>query len=565
MPDPSIHLSRPCSRGAGRGRGKSTVLIATLVSSTLLLSGAALPGVAQQQDASGGFVLPQGAPPTGLQAPLPANAKPIPDPKKPLTVSPNLRQVEARLVLKPLTIQDAIAVALYTNVPLAQAEESLLKAQGRTSEARAAFNPTLGASFTMTQLSQGQTANFGGQSVTIVNANQKQIGLSATLPIDISGLLRTAVDQARFQEVVARLDINRARNQIVLDVKTAFYNVLRQQELLDVAEESLKNAELRQSDAQKRLAAGVVAPYDVQRASTDVASAQLQVLTAQNGVSQSLFTLKNTMGIDIVTPIQISNAGAVETPPGVPPPPAVPVTPKGTNNEAPPDLSPPVRPETAVVVDPLPLPPNFDALLQDALNTRPEVMEADADIAASKQGIKLAQRSQLPTLGLTVSGLYQPDNAGFSPQTTSAQAVVSLNVPIFEGGVARARTTQARADVATAETAKRQTVDSITFEVQSAYQSLRIARDSLAVANQSLALAREAFRLARVRYTAGVTAQAGVSPLIEVSDAQNALTQAESNQVNALYDYNNARSRLDKAIGRYAFVFNGGKTPAFSG
>jgi outer membrane protein len=47
-----------------------------------------------------------------------------------------------------------------------------------------------------------------------------------------------------------------------------------------------------------------------------------------------------------------------------------------------------------------------------------------------------------------------------------------------------------------------------------------------------------------------------VSPLIEVSDAQVALTTAEQNQVNALYDYNVARAQLDRGVGRFAFVLN---------
>jgi outer membrane protein TolC len=100
-------------------------------------------------------------------------------------------------------------------------------------------------------------------------------------------------------------------------------------------------------------------------------------------------------------------------------------------------------------------------------------------------------------------------------------------------------------------------VDAVLLEVRQGYLNLLQARDRVAVANRALAQATEAYRLARVRFEAGVSQAQGVSPLLELSDAQNALTQAEDNQVNALYDYNNFRSRLDKAIGRYAFVANG--------
>ena len=83
------------------------------------------------------------------------------------------------------------------------------------------------------------------------------------------------------------------------------------------------------------------------------------------------------------------------------------------------------------------------------------------------------------------------------------------------------------------------------------------ARDQVAVANQGLNQARDAYQLARTRYAAGVSTHAGISPLLELSDAQASLTLAESNQVNAVYDYNTARAQLDRSIGRFAFVMNG--------
>jgi outer membrane protein len=56
---------------------------------------------------------------------------------------------------------------------------------------------------------------------------------------------------------------------------------------------------------------------------------------------------------------------------------------------------------------------------------------------------------------------------------------------------------------------------------------------------------------------AGVSGTTGVSPQLEISNAQTSLAQAESNVVNAIYDYNTARAQLDRATGRYSFVENG--------
>lgn len=516
--------------------------------------------------------LPQGPLQTARQAPVPGPAGASQNPEKPLLVSPALGQLQGRMPAQPLTLQDAVAVALVTNRSLALTGEALLRAQGRVSEARAAYQPTLGVGYSLTQLSSGTTANIGGRSVGLVNATQNQLGITATLPVDISGQIRAAVDQTKFQEIATRLDINRARNQIVLDVKNAFYDVLRAQALLAVANETLQNAQDRLSETEKKLAAGVVAPFDVLRAQTDVASAQQQVITASTSISLALATLNNTMGLDINAPISITATGAVENPPGVDPPSAF-VPPA-----APPDLPPAdngvpipetgaVRPPAIVqpplvVTDPIRLGTDFSGVVQEALGLRPEILEGDANIAAARRGIQLARRSILPTVGISGGYSYTPDAGGFSPQTTLGQAVVSVNFPIFEGGLARAREKEARADVSTAETSRRQSVDGVVLEVRQSYLNLLQARDRVAVANRALAQAREAYRLAKVRFDAGVSQAQGVSPLLELSDAQNALTQAENNQVNALYDYNNNRSRLDKAIGRYAFVANGPGYPA---
>ena len=105
---------------------------------------------------------------------------------------------------------------------------------------------------------------------------------------------------------------------------------------------------------------------------------------------------------------------------------------------------------------------------------------------------------------------------------------------------------EARGEVATAQVQQRSAEDEVSLEVQQAYLAVQDATDRVQVANQTLAEAQEAFAIAQRRYNAAV------SPLIELSDAQTALTQAESNQVNALYDYNGAAAELDRAMGRYA-------------
>lgn len=492
--------------------------------------------------------LPQDAPPTGPQAAVPPSVVPIQSAEKPLRVSPRLAELSAALRDRSLKINDAVAIALAINRNLAFAQEALLRAQGRVSEARSAFNPTLG-------VAPGyvfQTQKLEPQAI-----------VGATLPIDISGLLRAAVDQAKFQEIGYRLDINRTRNQIVADVKAAFYDVLRAQALSRVAKENLQNSLDRLSDAEKKLEARAVTRYDVIRAQTDVADAQQQMIRARNTVRRSLGFLNSAMGTDVLTLLRIDEQGATELPPGVSSPDAVTPAPPGDAKPQAHGLMLPRAVGDAAEIEATAqeLGPEFQSVLKEALETRPEILEADANIAAAGRGIVLARRSELPSLGLS-AGYFNQRNSTGTTRIDDPRAFVGISIPLFDGGLAQARVREARADIAAAQTGRRQAVDQITLDVQQAYLNLVQARDQVAVANQGLAQARQGFELARVRYKAGVSARAGISPLLEVSDAQAALTLAESNQVHALYDYNNARAQLDRAIGRFAFVLNGPGFPS---
>lgn len=530
-----------------------------------LLSAQETPAPAPQAPPVGELVLPKTPPPTTPQSSLPTPIQKTGKADKPLLRSPTLQNLAAVLAQRPLRIEEAVAISLSTNRNLALAGAALLRAEGRTGEQRTAFLPTVSTTFQYQRLNQGNTGNIGGVPITFVNEQQRSIGINATLPLDITGLIRAAVDLAKYQEIASRLDVNRVRNETVINVKTAFYDVLRAQAQVAVQTDNLQNSLARLDDAQKKFIAGTVARFDVIRAQTDVLTGQQQLIQARTNVSNSIATLNSTIGIDIDTPLRVTSEGAVENPPGVAPPTDLSQAPPGTflppkpakdPNQVDPLRDPTTRIESATF-DSLELGPDYRAVLKEALLTRAEILQSDANLSASRKGILIARRSVLPTLALSYAFNYTPDAAGFVPQTQNGAAIAAFSIPLFDAGVARERVKQARADVATAEINRRTSIDQITLDVRQAYLNLLQGRDRVAVTNQALVQAREAFRLARVRYDAGVASQAGVSPLLEVSDAQNALTLAESNQVNALYDYNNSRARLDRAVGRYAYTTEG--------
>ncbi len=421
---------------------------------------------------------------------------------------------------RTLTIDQAVDLGVTNSKNLRLAAEAVNKARGRTNENRTGFLPTVGSDVTLTHLDEGSSFTLTDQNgnpvtVPIVKQDQKTVGINASVPIDIVGQIRAAVQVAEFQEIAARLDYNRTRNQTVLDIKNAYYDVLRAKAFVIVSEQSLTNSTDRLRIAEANLRAGTGTRFDVLRAQTDVANAQQSLIAAKNQVNLKTATLNNVLSLDQNTPLQVVEATE----------PAIPAK-------------------------------DFNSAVDEAYKVRPEVLQSDAFIRAAEKGVYIALRSQLPTFGLAWNFSYAPDQGGFTPRETSWAATAKLSIPIFEGGLAKARTQQARSDVNTQKVNKQVTLDTVALDVRQAYLAMTEAQDRLAVTDTALIQAQEQYRLAKIRFETGVTQTPGASPLLEISDAQTALTQAQNNQVNAKYDLQNAKARLDRAIGRYAYSAN---------
>jgi len=157
----------------------------------------------------------------------------------------------------------------------------------------------------------------------------------------------------------------------------------------------------------------------------------------------------------------------------------------------------------------------------------------------------------LPSLSAGLGYNYQANNGAFTLRQ-SAAASLSLSIPLFDGGLARARVKQAEADKAEAVSNYRGAVDLVKLEVQNAYVNLFQARAKITMADAGLKQAEEAYRLAQLRYSVGVSQSSVVSPQLEVSSAVAALTLAKTNRVNAVIDFNLAQASLDHALGRFA-------------
>jgi outer membrane protein len=187
--------------------------------------------------------------------------------------------------------------------------------------------------------------------------------------------------------------------------------------------------------------------------------------------------------------------------------------------------------------------PTFDrgVILDKALASRTELKAIASEQRMAQLAKKAASEQRLPQLDFDGYWAFQGQhfNEGIPAYTYAA----TLRMPLFVGGrihaeVERDKLVQLQVDE-TRELLEARIVE----EVKSALDELESARSSVEVANLALKLANEEVAQAQRRFQAGVTTN------IEVITAQSSLAQANDNQIEALYNFNQSRANLARAMG----------------
>jgi len=398
----------------------------------------------------------------------------------------------------PLTLEQALEIAFQNSPQIKLAYDQVEKSRGGVREARANLLPKFDTEITHTR--QGPTVSFGGQS--IVRDHDTSASASVFVPVDVSKQFAHVTGISKYQYETDRLGLLAAQQQLILDVKTAYLDVLRARGGLEVAQAAYDAAQARLKNTQIKFEVGDVAKFDVTRDSVEVANLEQGLLAAKNGVRTATSAFNRVLGIDVSAPTHIADID-------------IPVSDS------------PVEMEESIV---------------RALENRPEIQQAHIGIQAGEKNVKLTRTEIRPSADITGAYNYAYRASGFSSQKDSWVAFLTFRVPIWDGGVTKAKVDQAHADLQAAKDGLMEAELGVALEVRVAALDMQESAERVDTAKQNLALAEEAARLANVRR------DAGVSILVEVIDAESALTEARFNYVNARYDYAVARAQYEKAV-----------------
>jgi outer membrane protein len=409
-----------------------------------------------------------------------------------------------------LHLNEAVEAAVKNQPQLIQARASAAAAEGRVIEARSPLLPQITPQASWTRSYRALTSATTGGTGTTSNVAQCVSSTCNTWRFGVAGS-QTLWDPSTWagwessQRSADSLNATATAtlNNVVLNVRTFYFAARATRDLVEVAQETLKNQLTHQQQVEGFVRVGTRPEIDLALARLNVANSRVQLINAQNADRVAKAQLNQAMGL-----------------------------PQGTDYQVAGDELPPVD------VEDRPLPYLFDT----ALSSRPELISFEYARQASGKALDSARWGWSPTLGF--SGSYFKAGPELSALADSWAFGFTLTWQLIQGGLTVGRVREAEQNLVGSTAALTGEQLQVRFDVEQAEATLLGSKESLVAAQDAVDNAKEQLRLAEGRY------QAGVGTIIELSDAQVQLTNAAAQLVQAQFNLATARAKLLAALGR---------------
>jgi outer membrane protein len=415
--------------------------------------------------------------------------------------------------VNPLSLVESIEIARSRSVLIHAAREGVRGAEAQQKEAFTGFLPKVSTSYSYARYNRDPYLAFPGIPPVIPPANLT-VGtkdnynwiLEARQPLFAGGAILANYEMSRIGADIARLDEAASVQDLVLEVKIAYFTVLKADRILALAKQSLEQLQAHRDTAQNFYGQGLIPRNDLLQAEVELANGRQFLLRSENSRELARSKFNTLLRRPIDTPVEI-----------------VDILNDHLDEKA------------------------FDACVAVALDNRPEIRSFALRGEQAASQVTVFRSEYFPSVSLVGNYARYGDTPGVTGSPFKDQeswyimAVANWN--LWEWGKTKNRVEfgQSRENQAAALLANVR--DQITLEVKNAFLLLHEAKQQIQVAAKAIEQAEENFRITAERYRE----QVGTST--EVIDAQTLLTKARSDRHNALGDFNISRARLERSMG----------------
>ena len=397
-----------------------------------------------------------------------------------------------------VSLEDCIKFALGNNPRIQAAMQDVFASDARIKQAWSSYFPQLSWQSGYTRIRQLQLSDVFGENLVF---NYYLLGqISASQMLYDFGVTQNQVTISKLDNLGYRITLTGTVNDVICQVKRAYYNLQYAIEAKKVAEDTVKRYEAFYNQAKAFYTVGAKPKVDVTIAEVNLSNSKLELIQTENSVSIAMAKLNNTMGL------QWNNKYNVKD---------------GLNFE------------TCGIT--------LEKAIEITKESRPEFQLADVKVEEARQNVQLIKKSYFPQL--TIEGQYQI--GGAHPTSNYGYNFGGyLNFPTINGMLINNEIKEAKSLHTREQANAANTKNNIYYEVQQAYYSLTEKKNKIPVATLGLKQAKENYELSCGRYNVGVG-----NP-IELKDAQNQYENALLTYYQTLFEYNTAKADLEKAIGR---------------
>lgn len=403
---------------------------------------------------------------------------------------------------RTLTVNQAVELALANASLYRQAQLDERVAREDVRQARTAFLPQVYLPLTYNGTTRSQIRNPGDPPIfSFVSSsaiNETIALLNASGPIDLSGRLRAALRRSRALLAATHAGTLAARRFLIISTVDAYYGLVLARQKRRLADETLALAEAFAKlaiDARQR---GEGDEAEVFRARGSALLRRDELEQARAAESAAMDVLRVLTGVEFSTHIALSN-----------------------------------------VVDAVPTTNDFSNYTEELIKSRPELSQIESLKRAALEDASSARRELLPQLSYSLNGGF--DAADFRPlgRYSGAQAIISLNIPIYNWGASRSRETQARLRAESLEIERENTIRQLRAEFYTARANALAALERIDQTRGAADALQQNITLVFSRY------RARKATILDVLDAQSSYANARLSYYQAIADYRTARVRLE--------------------
>jgi outer membrane protein len=404
---------------------------------------------------------------------------------------------------QPLSLEQAAAMAIQNHPQIAAARDTAATAEQKITVARAPYYPVVDGEITGAQgLSQARLG-AGALSASQLFDRVGQ-GVQISQLLTDFGRTKSLVATSQFQAQAADQITQATVYDVVFGVNRAYFGVLQATAFVNVANDTIKARQTLSDQVTALEKASLKSEYDVGFANINLSEAKLLLVRSQDAVERAYADLARALGQDQV-----------------------------------------VRYNLAAVPSPGEPPASAEPLIAEAIQNRPELKGMQLQLQGAQSFEQAEADLKHPTVSFVAVGGGLPW-LGQDPRVAPygyEGAAVNMDIPIFNGHLFSARRQAAHYDALAVSERARNLRQQVENDVRDAWISVYTAFQRIPITEQFLKQANLTLQLANGRYNLGLAS------IVDVTQAQLSLTQAQIENVSATYDYQAAYAQLQYTMG----------------